>query len=225
MCHNIIDILEFWVYPKDLLFTKGPITQSYDRTPFMPTWKKIRSGQDQLQNLEYLWANVRGSPNLLLYNDFSKVSDTLLSHLYHVSTATITNRAPLLPHCHHDEQDYTTLVDRLKRLLHNVAALLLIRVRYLHDHCTIWFDTYINWGVSKSFFSSLKTLKMGRPELIQMAMLQHEQILIEYHVENVFWRRRSRRQERRYWVWQWFTIERRLQYEHYDRLVTELRLE
>ena len=80
--------------------------------------------------------------------------------------------------CQQDVLDHTTWVDRLKRLLHNVAALLLLRVRSLHDQCTIWFDAYINWGVSRSFFSSLKTLKMGRPELIQMAMLQHEQILI-----------------------------------------------
>ena len=62
------------------------------------------------------------------------VSDTLLPRLYHVSTAIIPDRVPLLLRCHHDVHDPTTLVDRLKRRLHDVATLLPTTPRSLHDH-------------------------------------------------------------------------------------------
>lgn len=63
---------------------------------------------------------------------------------------------------------------------------------------------------------------MNRPELVQLLILQQEQMIVKYQMENSI-RRRGRRRERRYWVRPWLNAERRLQFGHYDRLVSELK--
>ena len=69
---------------------------------------------------------------------------------------------------------------------------------------------------------------MGRSRLLQqILMLQGQQAIIDAHAAFlVVWRRRRRQKQfRSIWVRRWFSAERKLQYDQYDRLMVELRME
>lgn len=62
-------------------------------------------------------------------------------------------------------------------------------------------------------------------DLIHLALLQQEQMLVELEIAQIVNRRRRRRRPRRYWVRPWLSADRRLQFGQYDTLLRELRME
>jgi hypothetical protein len=62
-------------------------------------------------------------------------------------------------------------------------------------------------------------------DLIHLALLQQEQILVEIEIAQIVNRRRRRRRPRRYWVRPWLSADRRLQFGQYDTLMRELRMD
>ncbi|PJE77331.1 hypothetical protein CI610_03752 [invertebrate metagenome] len=64
--------------------------------------------------------------------------------------------------------------------------------------------------------------------LMHLALIQGQQVFIDAQAALLMLRRRRRRNKRQprlFWVRPWLSVERRLQFGHYDRLMTELRVE
>ena len=57
---------------------------------------------------------------------------------------------------------------------------------------------------------------------LQVAALQEEHAILEAQAALLIQRRRRRRRPRMYWVRPWLAADRRLQFGHYDRLMSEL---